>query len=136
MPPQWCLLLLTTLQWNVFVFVDSWWASKFNLSLQVPLIEDEFHVLQPKFLWSAVYRFSYNELWAITIKGSAFLWHQVRCMVAVLFMIGQGFESPNVSTWNLIRFSSYGSQQVAIPQANNLSHTTFWVYLLIEWRKV
>ncbi|KAI4388731.1 hypothetical protein MLD38_001036 [Melastoma candidum] len=37
-----------------------------------------------------------NELWAFHIKGSAFLWHQVRCMVAVLFMIGQGIESPNV----------------------------------------
>ncbi|XP_010916997.1 uncharacterized protein [Elaeis guineensis] len=41
-------------------------------------------------------RFSDNELWAMTIKGSAFLWHQVRCMVAVLFMIGQGLESPNI----------------------------------------
>ncbi|XP_068643250.1 uncharacterized protein [Aristolochia californica] len=37
-----------------------------------------------------------NEVGAMTIKGSAFLWHQVRCMVAVLFMIGQGLESPNV----------------------------------------
>ncbi|KAK1315461.1 hypothetical protein QJS10_CPA06g00549 [Acorus calamus] len=37
-----------------------------------------------------------TELWAITIKGSAFLWHQVRCMVAVLFMIGQGLESASV----------------------------------------
>ncbi|XP_058096580.1 uncharacterized protein LOC131242151 isoform X2 [Magnolia sinica] len=37
-----------------------------------------------------------NGVWAMTIKGSAFLWHQVRCMVAVLFMIGQGLESPRV----------------------------------------
>lgn len=37
---------------------------------------------------------NYDELWAITIKGSAFLWHQVRCMVAVLFLIGQGLETP------------------------------------------
>ncbi|XP_014514956.1 tRNA pseudouridine(38/39) synthase isoform X1 [Vigna radiata var. radiata] len=37
-----------------------------------------------------------NQLWVIKIKGSAFLWHQVRCMVAVLFMVGKGFESPNV----------------------------------------
>ncbi|OVA08112.1 Pseudouridine synthase I [Macleaya cordata] len=37
-----------------------------------------------------------SQLWAMTIKGSAFLWHQVRCMVAVLFMIGQGLESPSV----------------------------------------
>ncbi|XP_021902539.1 tRNA pseudouridine(38/39) synthase [Carica papaya] len=41
---------------------------------------------------------SYNgsELCAIKINGSAFLWHQVRCMVAVLFMIGQGLESVDV----------------------------------------
>ncbi|EXB37798.1 tRNA pseudouridine(38/39) synthase [Morus notabilis] len=41
-------------------------------------------------------RFEGKQLWAIKIEGSAFLWHQVRCMVAVLFMIGQGFESPEV----------------------------------------
>ncbi|XP_020275256.1 tRNA pseudouridine(38/39) synthase isoform X2 [Asparagus officinalis] len=41
-------------------------------------------------------RFDVDELWAITVKGSAFLWHQVRCMVSVLFMIGQGLESPDV----------------------------------------
>ncbi|XP_010261081.1 PREDICTED: tRNA pseudouridine(38/39) synthase isoform X2 [Nelumbo nucifera] len=37
-----------------------------------------------------------DQIWEIIIKGSAFLWHQVRCMVAVLFMVGQGLESPNV----------------------------------------
>ncbi|KAJ3700036.1 hypothetical protein LUZ61_003741 [Rhynchospora tenuis] len=37
-----------------------------------------------------------DELWEMRIRGSAFLWHQVRCMVAVLFMIGQGFESPDI----------------------------------------
>ncbi|XP_022768001.1 tRNA pseudouridine(38/39) synthase isoform X3 [Durio zibethinus] len=37
-----------------------------------------------------------NQLCAIKVKGSAFLWHQVRCMVAVLFMIGQGLESVEV----------------------------------------
>ncbi|XP_059631490.1 uncharacterized protein LOC132274269 [Cornus florida] len=41
-------------------------------------------------------RFEGDELWAMKIKGSAFLWHQVRCMVAVLFLVGQGLESPNV----------------------------------------
>ncbi|XP_072059726.1 uncharacterized protein [Arachis hypogaea] len=41
-------------------------------------------------------RYGDNELWVIKIRGSAFLWHQVRCMVAVLFMIGKGLESPNV----------------------------------------
>ncbi|PSR87034.1 pseudouridine synthase [Coniella lustricola] len=26
------------------------------------------------------------------VRGSAFLWHQIRCMVAILFLIGQGLE--------------------------------------------
>lgn len=30
------------------------------------------------------------------LKGSAFLWHQVRCMVAVLLLIGQGHEQPEI----------------------------------------
>ncbi|XP_010543077.1 PREDICTED: tRNA pseudouridine(38/39) synthase isoform X2 [Tarenaya hassleriana] len=37
-----------------------------------------------------------DQLCAFTIRGSAFLWHQIRCMVAVLFMIGQGAESLDV----------------------------------------
>lgn len=37
-----------------------------------------------------------EELWVIKIKGTAFLWHQIRCMVAVLFLIGQDLESPLV----------------------------------------
>ncbi|KAG4908023.1 hypothetical protein AAZX31_20G158900 [Glycine max] len=41
-------------------------------------------------------RYNDNQLWVIKIRGSAFLWHQVRCMVAVLFMVGKGLESPNV----------------------------------------
>ncbi|KAL6962576.1 tRNA pseudouridine(38,39) synthase [Sarracenia purpurea var. burkii] len=41
-------------------------------------------------------RFDGDQLWAVKIKGTAFLWHQVRCMVAVLFLIGQGLESPKV----------------------------------------
>lgn len=30
------------------------------------------------------------------VTGQAFLYHQVRCMMAVLFLIGQGMESPDV----------------------------------------
>eukprot|EP01049_Picozoa_sp_SAG25_P002359 SAG25_NODE_122_length_14632_cov_129.472098_2_plen_160_part_00 len=30
------------------------------------------------------------------IVGSSFLWHQVRCMVAVLFMVGRGQESSGI----------------------------------------
>ncbi|KAK7820374.1 trna pseudouridine(38/39) synthase [Quercus suber] len=41
-------------------------------------------------------RYDGNQLWAFKIKGTAFLWHQVRCMVSVLFLIGQGLESADV----------------------------------------
>lgn len=37
-----------------------------------------------------------GEVLVFTVKGSAFLWHQVRCMVAVLLMVGQGQEAPEV----------------------------------------
>ena len=30
------------------------------------------------------------------LQGSAFLWHQVRHMIAVLFLVGQGLESPEI----------------------------------------
>ncbi len=30
------------------------------------------------------------------VHGSAFLWHQIRHMVAILFLIGQGLESPDL----------------------------------------
>jgi tRNA pseudouridine38/39 synthase len=30
------------------------------------------------------------------IKGTAFLWHQVRLMMSVLFMIGKGEETPEI----------------------------------------
>jgi len=36
------------------------------------------------------------DLYAFTIKGNAFLWHQIRCMVAVLFMIGKHQEEPEI----------------------------------------
>lgn len=39
---------------------------------------------------------SQHQVYAFVIKGSAFLWHQVRCMVAILFLIGQHLEEPSV----------------------------------------
>lgn len=32
----------------------------------------------------------------LTITGQAFLWHQIRCIVAILFLIGQGLEKPSI----------------------------------------
>lgn len=35
-------------------------------------------------------------MYQLTLKGQAFLWHQVRCIVAVLLLIGENKESPEV----------------------------------------
>ncbi|XP_044254066.1 tRNA pseudouridine(38/39) synthase [Tribolium madens] len=32
----------------------------------------------------------------LTIKGNAFLWHQIRCIVGILVLVGQGKEKPEV----------------------------------------
>ncbi|DBA04027.1 TPA: hypothetical protein N0F65_009374 [Lagenidium giganteum] len=39
---------------------------------------------------------SEDQVYRFEIHGMAFLWHQVRCMVSVLFMIGEGREEPSV----------------------------------------
>lgn len=36
------------------------------------------------------------KVYSFTLHGSAFLWHQVRHMVAILFLAGQGLESPHI----------------------------------------
>lgn len=45
------------------------------------------------------------KLYAFTLHGSAFLWHQVRSIIAILFLIGQGLESPSLVT-SLLDISS------------------------------
>jgi tRNA pseudouridine38/39 synthase len=39
---------------------------------------------------------SFPKVYYFHVRGSAFLWHQIRCMVAILFAVGQGLESPSV----------------------------------------
>lgn len=37
-----------------------------------------------------------RDLMQLTVRGSAFLYHQIRCMVSVLLLIGYGREEPEV----------------------------------------
>lgn len=37
-----------------------------------------------------------EDFFCFDLKGSAFLWHQVRCMMANLFLVGQGLEEPSL----------------------------------------
>ncbi len=34
----------------------------------------------------------------LIVEGSSFLWHQIRCIVGLLFLIGQGKENPSIVT--------------------------------------
>ena len=36
------------------------------------------------------------EVYELTVVGLAFLWHQIRCMVSILFLVGNGLEKPEV----------------------------------------
>ncbi|PMD61871.1 pseudouridine synthase [Hyaloscypha bicolor E] len=38
----------------------------------------------------------YPKIYTFNLHGSAFLWHQVRCMVSILFLVGQGLEKPSI----------------------------------------
>ena len=43
----------------------------------------------------------YGDYCAFVVKGRAFLWHQVRCMMSILFMVGQKLEQPSIVPWLL-----------------------------------
>lgn len=37
------------------------------------------------------------DMYVITIKGQAFLWHQIRCIMGILLLIGQNKEEPSLT---------------------------------------
>ncbi|CAM9193141.1 unnamed protein product [Ectocarpus sp. 4 AP-2014] len=43
----------------------------------------------------------YYRVCVFEVCGQAFLWHMVRCLMAVLFMVGRGLESPDVMSFLL-----------------------------------
>jgi tRNA pseudouridine38/39 synthase len=50
-----------------------------------------------------------SKLYYFKIFGSAFLWHQVRNLVAILFLVGQGLERPSIVS-DLLDVSKYPSR--------------------------
>ena len=49
-----------------------------------------------------IYSIEFNELahntglWYFQIVGSGFIWHQIRCIAAILFMVGEEYEKPTI----------------------------------------
>ena len=37
-----------------------------------------------------------HHFYKVQIDGQAFLWHQIRCIVTILFHVGQGLEKPSI----------------------------------------
>lgn len=37
-----------------------------------------------------------DDFYELELKGTAFLWHQVRCIMAILFLVGQKLEKPEI----------------------------------------
>lgn len=37
-------------------------------------------------------------MYYLNIEGNAFLWHQIRCIMGLLLLIGEGKETPDVIT--------------------------------------
>jgi tRNA pseudouridine38/39 synthase len=37
-----------------------------------------------------------SQMYTLELQGTAFLWHQVRCMMAILFLVGQRMEEPEI----------------------------------------
>ncbi|KAI9304634.1 pseudouridine synthase [Cunninghamella echinulata] len=51
--------------------------------------------IQPVFATTAT-KNNNTQCYEITLKGTAFLWHQVRCIMSILFLVGQRLESPDI----------------------------------------
>jgi tRNA pseudouridine38/39 synthase len=56
------------------------------------------HVTGQDFLPAGAVPGCNSKVYTFTLYGSAFLWHQVRHMVAILFLVGQGLEKPSLVT--------------------------------------
>ncbi|CAE6508326.1 unnamed protein product [Rhizoctonia solani] len=52
---------------------------------------------------------SNEDLYVFNLKGTAFLWHQVRCIMAILFLVGQRLEHPSIID-NLLHTSHSSSK--------------------------
>ncbi|KAL8848381.1 MAG: hypothetical protein Q9221_006580 [Calogaya cf. arnoldii] len=76
------------------------------------------------------------KIYAYQVRGSGFLWHQVRHMVAILFLVGQGLEPPSLITTllNISQTPEKPTYDMADPFALVLEECNFptelqWIHL-------
>lgn len=66
-------------------------------------------------------------MYELTIEGSGFLWHQIRCIMSILLLVGQGKEHPDVILQLLDVKQNPSKPQYSIAKQLplNLFHTYF-----------
>ncbi|KAK0389919.1 hypothetical protein NLU13_3492 [Sarocladium strictum] len=80
--------------------LTNWTRVMFEVSIEeVPDVSSALPYLacQPSFP-SSTLSSPHPKVYSFNVKGSAFLWHQIRHMIGVLFLVGQGLESPSIIT--------------------------------------
>ncbi|KAI9594289.1 pseudouridine synthase [Syncephalis fuscata] len=78
-----------------------------------------------------------DPFYVLDMKGTAFLWHQVRCMMAVLLLVGQGLETVD-TVRALLDPSKWPRGRPTYDMASELPlvlhHCEFDQHVLGEWR--
>lgn len=73
-----------------------------------------------------------EDFYVFDLKGSAFLWHQVRCMIAILFLVGQKLEAASIVT-DLLNVEKFPSKP-AYEMANDIPLVLYdCVFPEMEW---
>lgn len=73
-----------------------------------------------------------DDFYVFDLKGSAFLWHQVRCMVAILFLVGQKLEAPTIVD-DLLNVEKFPSKPV-YEMANDIPLVLYdCIFPEMEW---
>lgn len=63
----------------------------------------------------------------LTISGRAFLWHQIRCIMGILLLVGEGKEKPEVilDLLDVDKFPGKPQYSLALEIPLNLFYTEF-----------
>ncbi|KAI8433362.1 hypothetical protein MSG28_015403 [Choristoneura fumiferana] len=85
------------------------------------------------------------KMYYLLIEGNAFLWHQIRCIMGVLILIGQGKESPDIvkELLDIEKYPRKPQYSMALDVPLNLFHCSYgledtqrWIYDKEELRTV
>ncbi|CAG4949328.1 unnamed protein product [Parnassius apollo] len=86
-----------------------------------------------------------TSMYYLVIEGNAFLWHQIRCIMGLLLLIGQGHEKPDIMTelLDIEKNPRKPQYNMALDVPLNLFHCSYdleetseWVYHEDELRSV